>query len=88
MIEVKTKSGFECTIDDEAVNDWELLELLQRIDDGDMTAIVKTLPKLLGEEQAKALKEHLRNANGRVPMDKMVAEITEIMNGSREGKNS
>ena len=46
------------------------------------------LPLLLGDEQFKALKEHLRNKNGVVKASEMVNEITEIMQGANETKKS
>lgn len=43
--------------------------------------------RLLGDTQLEALKEHVRNENGRVPATKMVEEITQIFNESKV-KNS
>lgn len=88
MLEGKTKSGFAYKVEDDALDDWELLEALTKLDDGDPLVVVKIPKLLLGEEQANALKEHLRNKNGRVKATQMTEEIGEIMNSNQEAKNS
>ena len=49
--------------------------------------IGKVVKLLLGDEQAKALKDHVRDKEGIVPADKMTAEITEIFQSQSEIKN-
>lgn len=88
MIDVTLKSGFSVKIDEVALDDWELLELFQEIDDGAPQKILKVAPKLLGKEQTDALKDHLRNDQGRVPMSAMINAIREIMDEVKAGKNS
>lgn len=88
MAEIKTTSGFKAKILEEATDNWELLEAFRAIDRGDTGAIVDVAPLLLGEEQVKALKEHLRNKNGIVRATDMVTEITEIMQGADTTKKS
>lgn len=73
-----TKSGFTYTLDPEALDDYELLEELCDIDNGDTSKITVAAKRLLGSEQMKDLKEHLRNDQGRVPATKMIEEITQI----------
>lgn len=87
MVEVKTKSGFACKIDEEALNDWELLEGFREVDKGNASAIVDIAPRLLGEDAFKELKEHVRTDKGRIPVDAMINEISEIMSGANAGKN-
>ena len=88
MAEIKTTSGFKAKILDEATDNWELLKAFREIDRGNTGAIVDVAPLLLGEEQAKALEEHLRNKNGVVRATDMVNEITEIMQGANTTKKS
>lgn len=83
-----TKSGFYFELKDEAFNDYELLEALREIDTGNESAIVTVIDRLLDKEQKSALKEHLRDESGRVGAREMIAEIAEIMQISKEGKNS
>jgi len=82
----KTESGFEFCIEEEAFNDWELLEALKNFDSGDTSAMVDIEKLLLGKDGSAALREHCRNKNGRVPASAMMKEISEIV--KLAGKNS
>lgn len=73
-----TESGFQYSIDQEVMDDYELLEDLCEVDNGNAGKITAAARRLLGNEQLKALKEHLRNENGRVPASKMIEEISQI----------
>lgn len=87
MIKGKTKTGFEFEIKKESLNNYELLENIAELEENPLfiTSIVK---QLLGKEQAQSLKEHVRNDEGIVEIDKMTEEVTEILNnGSQETKN-
>lgn len=86
MNKVKTESGFEFCIEDEALNDWELLEALRNFDNGNTGAMLDIERLLLGTEGSKALREHCRSENGRVPASAMIKEISEILRLA--GKNS
>ena len=83
----KTTSGFEYEIDEESLDDYELLEDLSELDDGNSAKTTSVLNRLLGKEQKDRLKEHLRTESGRVPASKMMIEIGEIFNSVKEGKN-
>lgn len=84
----KTTSGFEYELDEAALDDYELLEDLCELDEGDISKTISVLNRLLGKEQKDRLKEHLRSKNGRVPASKMMNEMGEIFNSVKEGKNS
>ena len=84
----KTTSGFEYELDEAALDDYELLEDLCELDEGDTSKTISVLNRLLGKEQKDRLKEHLRSKNGRVPASKMMNEMGEIFNSVKEGKNS
>ena len=88
MITGKTESGFRYELDEETLDDYELLEILCDIDNGNESLIPKAARQMLGDKQMNALKEHLRNDKGRVPATKMIAEITQIISGNKELKNS
>lgn len=88
MIAGKTKTGFEFSIEDAALDDWELLEVLADIDDGKTQKIGTAIKLLLGADQAKALKEHCRNDEGRVPTSAMMAEVGEIFAELRRNKDA
>lgn len=88
MIEGITKSGFHFRLDQEVLDDYELLEELCEIDNGNNAMIVNAANRILGKEQMQKLKDHLRNENGRVPATKMGEEIAEILASCKETKNS
>ena len=83
----KLKDGFEVQLSEDALNSWEFLELLSDIDEGEYGLIVKAARLLLGKEGVKALKEHIRTVDGKVPADTMVNAISELMESANESKN-
>lgn len=87
MLRGKTESGFAYEIDEEVMDDYDFLEILCKIDDGDTALTVKMVDMLLGEKQKEELKKHLRTENGRVSAKKMLAEVMEIFRATKEGKN-
>lgn len=88
MITGRTESGFEFHINEEIGDDYEFLEMLSKIDSGDMFLVIKMVDTLLGEEQKNALKDHIREENGRVTISKMFNTVIEILKSSKQGKNS
>lgn len=88
MITAKTKTGFEFTIEDSALDNWELLEVLSDIDDGKTQKIGAAVRMLLGKEQSDALKDHCRTEDGRVPTSAMMTEIGEIFAELRKNKDT
>lgn len=82
-----TSTGFEYKLDDEVLDDWELLKLIKRIDNGESDLIVDLVPKLLGDEQAIELENHLIRLEEKMKISSMAREIGEIMKGSKDLKN-
>lgn len=78
MAHVITKSGFECEVDDAAMNDWDVLEKLALIADNDLKAFVEIPALLLKPEDIKRLREHVTE-NGHVLANRMITEVTEII---------
>ena len=88
MIKGKTESGFEFTISEDIKNDYELVENLGELEDNPLI-LGKIVNQILGKEQAKRLKDHIRNEKGIVPTDKMTEEVRDIFATSgEETKNS
>ena len=87
MITGKTESGFEFELNEEALDDYEMLEDLRSFDKGEYGVIIDVVDKLLGEEQKDRLKDHIRNKEGKVSAQKMMEEITCIFEVSKELKN-
>lgn len=73
----KTQSGFIYEIEEARLNNYELLETIGELEDNPMV-ISKMVVMLLGKEQTNQLKDHLRDEEGLVPVEKMTEEITEI----------
>lgn len=84
---ISTKSGFKCVIDTEVLDDWEVFEYFREIDRGKTSAIVDVAPRFLGEKQYEALKEHVRDENGKIRISTMISEINEIMMLLKASKN-
>ena len=87
MIKGKTKSGFSYELDKDRLNNYELLEVIGELEENPLV-LSSVVNLLLGKEQTKKLKDHLRTENGIVPTEKMSEEITEIFQSQGETKNS
>lgn len=81
-----TKSGFEYQVDAQLLNDMELLDDISEMENNFLN-LSKVVRKVLGENQRKALYDHVRDENGRVPVDAVSAEFVEILSGTQQGKN-
>ena len=87
MVTGTTRSGFAFEVAEDIGNDMELFEALCDLDDGKMAAAVTVCRKILGDHK-KALYDHLRGKDGRVPVDKVAEEIADILAAVKDGKKS
>ena len=87
MITGKTETGFEFELDDNAVDNYELLEILMDIEKGQSKKMVDAINMLLGDEQKDRLKKHVRETDGRVSTGRMWKEFVNILEGAN-GKKS
>ena len=87
MITGTTRSGFSFEVEEDIANDMELFEALYDIDNGDATAVVPVCRRILGDRK-KALYDHLRGENGRVPVEAVITEIGDIFAAVKNGKKS
>lgn len=78
MLKGKTKSGFKFEVEDDRLNNYELVEAISEVSDGNPLALTKVIKLLLGEDEAKSLKDHVRDEKGLVPSDKLSDEVMEI----------
>ncbi len=83
----RLSDGFEIKISESVTDDWEVLEVLAGIDEGETGLIVKAARMLLGNDGVKALKEHLRNKDGKVSSTAMVTALGELMESVNSLKN-
>ncbi len=89
MITGVTKSGFEFSVDADAIKDMEFLELVGEAENNP-TKLGKMYECLFGKEQKKRLYDHVRNKDGRVLIDQIKAESDDIfdaINNAGETKN-
>lgn len=90
-MDITTKSGFQCSIDLEAVtDDYELLKSVAAVEKGDKLAVMEVVANLLGADEARLL-EHCRTESGRVSTSAVTAEVGEILQAvgaQQTGKNS
>ena len=76
MIKNKTTTGFEFEIDERALQNYELLELLNDVDENPLL-ITKVTKMLIGAEATAKLKDHVRDEDGFVSTEEMSKEIAE-----------
>lgn len=86
MRKVRTASGFEMEADENRLDDMELLDAIVRLDEGDMLAMPVVIGKICGEGK-KRLYDHCREEDGRVPIEKLTTEVTEIFNALNAKKS-
>lgn len=92
MIEGKTKSGFKFHVDERILDDWRLVEAIKRSESDDASEVIRGMTDLVDlvvGDQGDALKKHIADKNeGYIPKGVILTTITEIINESKELKNS
>lgn len=78
-MQITTKSGFVCDVDPDVINNMELIDALAELQGGNKLAYPTVCLLVLGKETRAKLYDHLRNEAGRVPMQDVDRELTEIM---------
>lgn len=87
MVKGKTESGFEFELNEQALTDFRLLDLLSEIEDGNVSSSVKAIKFLLGDEQKEKLYDFCKNEDGFIPADEVIKVFGEIMNSCKQTKN-
>lgn len=85
MITGKTTSGFEYSLIDDVLDNWDLLEALHDTDNDHPDHIVKVVRIMFDEEQKNRLRDHVKAIHGSVKATGFIAEVREIL--SAQGKN-
>lgn len=92
LLNVKTKSGFECEIDERVTRDYHLTELLVDLNSNDqfksMGASVEIGTFILGKRQLNKLKNHVKDKDGFIDNDVFANEIGEILALASEQSNN
>ena len=88
MIKGITRSGFEFEIAENVMDNMELVDILAD-DETDMSFRISKITQLvLGKEQKKRFYDHHRTEDGRVPVEEVYEDISEIFQSFKQGKNS
>ena len=86
---VTLKDGFVLEVADDAADNMELVDALADTQDEDPLAMSRVCLLVLGKTQRKALYDHLRCEDGRVPVAAVNDVLTEIFAAlGGAGKNS
>ena len=72
-----TKTGFAYSISEKNVRNYELVEALGELDTNPL-ALPRVMNLLLGKEGTKKLKDHVRDKDGIVDTEKIIAELEDI----------
>ena len=88
MIKGRLESGFEFELEDDVMDDYDLVLLFgPHKKSPSMDIIADIAMKMLGEEQHKALMDHLRDDKGKLKSSAMVHALEEIENSLPALKN-
>lgn len=87
MVTGTTPSGFSFSLEETVLDNMELVDTLAEMQEGDPLAISAVVRMVLGD-QRRALYDHLRTADGRVPASAVSEEIRQIFDAfGKAGKN-
>lgn len=84
-----TRSGFCFEVNKNIGDNMELLEALSDMSDSDLLAMSRVCKIVFGEKQKKALYDHLRTEDGRVPIESVNDALKDVFEAvGKAGKNS
>ena len=87
MIEGQTSTGFAFSIDETVLDNMELLDAIAESEE-DPIGISRVCVLLLGKDGRRQLYDHLRQEDGRVPVEAVSQAMVEIFHaGGNKGKN-
>ena len=81
-----TSSGFECEIDEDALDDYELFDALTKVDKGQEDKVTDAVDRLLGKDIKSRLIDYVRKENGRASIEAVIKEFGEIIAGLQSAK--
>lgn len=92
IIEGKTKSGFKFSLDERILDDWRFVDAIGLSESDDASEQIRgmrDLVKIVIGDRYDAFKKHIADKNdGFIPRDAVTDLVIEIVNLSRELKNS
>lgn len=89
MIKAELTCGFKAELDENVMNNMEMVDALAEMKDDDPIALSKICRMLYGDKQRKALYDHLKTSDGRVPIEEVSAAIKDTFSamGDKEKKS-
>lgn len=84
---MKTSTGFEYELAEDAMDNMELLDLLGELADENFTHVRQIITILIGEDGRKKLYAHCHDGR-KTSVSKVLDELREILNGEDKVKNS
>ena len=83
-MEIKTKSGFVCEVNENKAKDWRFCKNLAKCDMDDESSVIQgisfVVPFLLGKDGEEALINHVIDEEGIASTQRILEEFKEIMN--------
>lgn len=82
-MDIKTKSGFKCKVNEKKMKDWRFVKALAKCDSDDESSVIEGLsfvvPFLLGEEGEDKLLNHVMDEDGVASTTEIIREFKEIL---------
>lgn len=88
MVKGKTRTGFKFTCDGRLMHNVEFLEEFAAVQKGDGLEVFDLIRRILGEDQKKALYDHIRDEEGIVPLEAMKEELSDIFDALAEAEET
>jgi len=88
MLKIELSNGFKFDFDETVLDNMELVDALAECENNEL-AIIPVCNLLLGKDTKKKLYDHLRDENGRVPIQAVMDSLMEILEekAGKDGKN-
>ena len=81
-MKIKTKSGFECNINERRLKDLRYIKAAAKMNEGNegemAVQLAFAVPFLLGEDGEKALMAHVEDKDGIIDAERLVSEFLEV----------
>jgi len=75
---MKLSNGFEAEVNESQLHDWDFIEAVCELDQGNTTKLPAMFNAILGEKQKKALVAHIRKETGTCTVEQMSDALIEI----------
>lgn len=89
-MKVKTSSGFECELNESIAQDWRFVKAVAMADSDDesdkLRGYTKIIELLLGKSGEQKLMEHVKTADGIVPIADINKETIELIQAMKQNQ--